>query len=89
MEKEPKVTDEQCFAEWRMMLKMFSDIIQSSPPVDEVRDALKALQTSAKLSDFLTPRQVSGIYDRCENYLKGDYGVTKQHFEVGAKPSKN
>jgi hypothetical protein len=89
MAEETVVTDELIFAEWRMMLKMFKDLVEPSPPVEEVRAQLKALQAMAKLSKLLTPRQVEGIYDRCENYLKGDYGVTKQHFEVGAKPSKN
>jgi hypothetical protein len=75
-EKKEKVTDEQINVKWRQMLKTFEAIISSNPKPETVKEDLLALIGVAKTS-ILTPKQIDGIYGRCENYMNGSYGRTK------------
>lgn len=71
------VNDDACIAEWRAMLKIFHATINGEPEPEKVKDKLLALKQSAANSKVLTYHQVSGITERCNNYLNGTYGKTK------------
>lgn len=71
------VDDTECIAEWRKLLKVFKMITDPNPDPESVREPLEKLKESAKTSPHLTYHQVSGITERCNNYLNGTYGRTK------------
>lgn len=71
------ITDQMCIAKWRELINEFKALIEKNPPPEKIKDQLAALKTKATHSIELTPRQVEGIVDRCNYYLKGEYGNTK------------
>lgn len=75
MQNSKGLTDEEINQNFRSMLKIFKDIVETVPPpaIDKVRDELEELQKEA-MNSCLTSRQISAIYERCANYLNGSYG---------------
>ena len=76
--KKVTVTDEMRNGKWDSMLKVFHGIIKDNPSIESVKSKLLSLAESARNTHILTPRQAEGIYDRCMNYIKGEYGNTKK-----------
>ena len=56
--------EEQCSLKWKALLKVFENIDRNSRGAKEEYEQLKEL---ANLENEMTPRQKSGIVDRC-NY---------------------
>lgn len=79
------ITDEMRNAKWDSMLNVFKAIIKDEPEPDSVKEKLLVLAESAKNTQILTPRQAEGIYDRCHNYINGEYGNTKKSENLGRK----
>jgi hypothetical protein len=71
------VDDTACIAEWRAMLKIFHSTIQGNLDPEMIKEKLISLKQAAANSKLLTYHQTSGIVERCNNYLKGEYGKTK------------
>ena len=69
------ITDAMRNDKWDSMLKVFKKIIEGNPSPESVKDDLAALSESAKNTGILTARQVEGIVDRCNNYIKGNWGI--------------
>lgn len=74
---------------FRALLDIFHSIIEGMPPAEDIKDKLLSLKEMAKQSGEINSRQQEAILDRCDNYLKGEYGNTKtaDHFGHG-KPEK-
>lgn len=66
-------TDAEMAANWDKLLREFNSLWNDSPK-DHAK--FEALKTKAKLTS-LTPRQMEGIIDRCNNVISGKYGNTK------------
>jgi hypothetical protein len=71
-------TDAEICAKWVSMLNMFKRLTEDKPTVEKIKDKLIELQSLA-MNSILTPRQVSGIYERCQNYINGSYGKNLSH----------
>lgn len=74
MSDESKVTDEQYVSQWRSMLKIFKDLIATTPKPETVKDELLELREEAINTYLLTSAQKRGITERVDNYLNGSYG---------------
>lgn len=57
---------------WDALLKIFKAIIEN--PDEKTSEKLTSLKELAK-TKTLTPRQYEGITERCNNYMKGNWGV--------------
>jgi hypothetical protein len=73
---------------WQELLAQFKGAIHNSPPPADVIDCFRDIKKEAVNSGLLTARQIEGIVARCDNYLNGEYGNSKQNFEIGEKPQK-
>jgi hypothetical protein len=78
-DQKEKITDDMVISEWKSMLNVFHTTIAGNPPAENIKEELMALQDAAKQSVLLTPRQVGGIYERCQNYINGTYGKGLSH----------
>lgn len=65
------------------LLDVFHGIIEGDPKPESVSDKLIALKEQAKNTGELNTRQLEAILARCDNYLKGDYGKTKNADNYG------
>ena len=74
--KQQQVTDEIINAKWQSMLRVFKTLIKDDPKPEKIKDQLEELKAAAR-SSIMTQRQIEGIVDRCDNYMKGEYGSTK------------
>lgn len=63
MEKK-KLSDNEIIAEWRGMLKMFESILALDQD-ESAKSQYHELIKMAAASDIMTPRQKTGITDRC------------------------
>lgn len=70
------ITDEMRIAKWRSLLRVFEKIISTDS--NDKAEQLLSLKRAACNTVELTPRQVSGITDRCDNFIKGTYGNSKK-----------
>jgi len=60
---------------WDSLLKMFHAIVEKQPK--DQNEQLEKLKEFAKTKQ-LSPRQIEGIIERCDNVIKGNYGNTKK-----------
>lgn len=72
-----KNADSKCISKWKTLLKVFHDIIESEPTAEKVSEELKSLKEMAIKSTELTVRQIDAIVARCDDYMNGNYGNTK------------
>lgn len=74
---------------WKL-LRAFEQIIKDSPTIEKAAPLLTALKNSVKNAADLTFRQVEAIAERCDYFMKGEYGNTKkaEHFEHQKTPAK-
>lgn len=89
MEEKQGISDEMYITKWRAMLAAFEKLIKGFPAPESVKEDLMALSESAGLTNLLTPRQKTGITDRCRNYINGDYGVNKTKSQYIATHPQN
>lgn len=68
------VTEDMCISKWRKLLSVFHQLVKD----DAAHSEFISLKEMAKGSHELTPRQVEGISERCDNYINGEYGNTKK-----------
>jgi hypothetical protein len=78
------IDDTECIQEWRTLVGEFNKLTENSPQIEKVRENLVALQNKAKNNALLTHRQVDGVFSRCENYLNGTYGRSKDGITTSA-----
>lgn len=63
------------------MLREFNSLIVTTPAVEKVKNKLLDLKRRAELSVELNYRQKDAIIARCDNYINGTYGNTKNGIE--------
>lgn len=64
--------------EFTLLLRVFNKLVEGNPSPKSISQELEDLKASAETSSDLNARQKEAIIDRCNNYLKGIYGKTKE-----------
>ena len=61
---------------FQLLLIEFNDLVLDQPPVSKIKANLEALIEKSQNAE-LTARQSEAIRERCINYIKGVYGISK------------
>lgn len=59
---------------FQILLNGFHETIKDYPEIEKVKKELEELKSAATLDNELTYHQKDAIRERCNNYLKGQYG---------------
>jgi hypothetical protein len=78
------IDDTACIASWRELISEFNKLIDNSPSPDKIKNELLEIKNKAKINGNLTYHQVQALTARCDNYLKGEYGISKKGVQMKA-----
>lgn len=84
------MTDKQIAPdEFTLLLRAFNSLVIGLPPREQIKQELDDLKASAETSVELNLRQKDAIIVRCNNYLNGTYGKTKEGVTFISEPNKS
>lgn len=64
--------------EFTLLLRTFNRLVDGNPTPKSISQELEDLKASAETSVELNARQKEAIINRCDNYINGIYGNTKE-----------
>lgn len=82
------MTEQLVQNEFQILLAAFNKLIDDQPPVAKVKDELLEIKSAALASVELNARQVSAVVERCDNYIKGEYGMSEKKKQFMADQKK-
>lgn len=82
------MTEQLVQNEFQILLAAFNKLIDDEPPVAKVKAELLEIRAAALASSELNARQVSAVIERCDNYIKGEYGISEKKKQFMAEQKK-